>query len=379
MVPLWRNPRFWRIAGQLLAVVAVLLLLGFCLVNLRANLRQLGIEFGFSFLGSQASFQIGETQIPYQPSDSYLRALQVGLVNTLRVAVAGILLATGIGVTAGIARLSNNWLLRQLALVYVEGLRNLPLLLQLLFWYFAVFLRLPKLAAVQGAGGGIYFTQQGIWLPWLEPTAATRIWLVLLLLAIAPLLLLHSRRLLPGDLSLGVWILGALGLSAAIATGIGGEPILQLTLPRAIADQIQGGLKLSPEFSALLTGLSLYTGTFIAEIVRGGIQSVPQGQWEASQALGLKSGLALRLVILPQALRAIVPPLGNQYLNLAKNSSLAVAVGYPDLYAIASTTFNQTGRAVEVMLLIMVTYLSISLAIALSINVYNRSVQIVER
>ncbi len=302
---LWRDVRFWRFAGQALAVVLILFLLGFFWFNLSRNLRQLGIRIGFGFLQSQAGFAIGTTPIPYESSDSYLRALLVGLVNSLLVIIAGIGLATMVGVTAGIARLSDNWLVRNLALIYVELLRNMPLLLQLFFWYFAVFLSLPQPDKPVSWLGIVRFNNTGIELP--------------------------------------------------------------------------GGLHLSSEFSALLLGLALYTGTFIAEIVRGGIQSVPKGQSEAAKSLGLNPAQMMRLVIFPQALRAIVPPLGNQYLNLAKNSSLAIAVGYPDLYAIASTTFNQTGRAVEVMVLISLTYLSISLLISLLLNLYNRSVQFVER
>jgi general L-amino acid transport system permease protein len=292
-------------AGQAIAVLLILLAILFFWSNLARNLQQLGIRLGFGFLNSQAGFTIGETPVPYQSSDSYSRALLVGLVNSLRVIVTGIVFASLVGITAGIARLSDNWLVRTIALVYVETLRNTPLLLQLFFWYFAVFLTLPT------------------------PDNAVQ------------------------------W----LGLFSISNAG--------MVLP--------GGLRLSPEFSALLLGLSIYTATFIAEVVRGGIQSVPKGQWEAAKSLGLKPGLTMRLVILPQALRAIVPPLANQYLNLAKNSSLALAVGYPDLYAISSTTFNQTGRAVEVMVLISATYLTISLTISLLLNLYNRSVQIVER
>lgn len=301
---LWRDVRFWRFAGQAIAVLFVLSLLGFLWANLNRNLAQLGIRPSFRFLQSQAGFAIGESLIPFQSSDSYGRALLVGLLNSLLVIVTGIILATLVGVTAGIARLSNNWLVRKLALVYVEVLRNTPLLLQLFFWYFAVFLTLPK-PDNPVRWLGFSFSNNGIILP--------------------------------------------------------------------------GGLQLSPEFSALLLGLSIYTATFIAEIVRGGIQSVPKGQWEAAQSLGLKPAQRMRFVIFPQALRAIVPPLGNQYLNLAKNSSLAIAVGYPDLYAVASTTFNQTGRAVEIMVLISLTYLSISLLISLLLNLYNRRVQLVER
>ena len=301
---LWQDIRFWNFAGQAIAVVAVLFLISFLWFNLNRNLQQLGIRIGFNFLQSQAGFSIGESLIPYQPSDSYGRALLVGLVNSLKVILLGIGLATIVGITAGIARLSSNWLVRNIALVYVETLRNTPLLLQLFFWYSAIFLSLPSLETpIQWLG--FTFSNAGITVP--------------------------------------------------------------------------GGLQLSPEFSALLLGLSIYTATFIAEIVRGGIQSVPKGQWEAAKSLGLQPMQMIRLVIFPQALRIMIPPLGNQYLNLAKNSSLAIAVGYPDLYAVASTTFNQTGRAVEVMVLISATYLTISLIISLLLNLYNRSVQLVER
>ena len=300
----WRDVRFWRIAIQILAVFVIGIIAVILWNNLSRNLRQLGIQLGFDFLRSQASFDIGETPISYQPSDTYTRALLVGLVNSLRIMIVGIILTTIVGITIGIARLSDNWLVRKLALIYVEIFRNTPLLLQLLFWYFAVFLSFPKAENPLSILGFITLSQNG------------------------------------------------------------------LTL---------AGLNFSPELSALLIGLTIYTGAFIAEIVRGGIQSVPRGQWEAAKALGLKPGLIMRLVIFPQALRVIIPPLTSQYLNLAKNSSLAIAVGYPDIYFVASTTFNQTGRAVEVMLLLMATYLTISLTIALLMNALNRTVQLKER
>lgn len=302
----WRSVRFWRFAGQAIAVILIAMALAFLGTNLDRNLRQLGIRLGFAFLQSQAGFSIGDQPIPFQPDDSYAQALLVGFVNSLRVILIGIGLATGVGFTVGIARLSDNWLVRNLALVYVETLRNTPLLLQLFFWYFAVFFRLPS------------------------PDTPIR------------------------------WLAGAIVLSKS---GV----------------ELLNTLRLSSEFAAILLGLSLYTATFIAEIVRGGIQSVPQGQWEAAKSLGLNGGQLLRLVIVPQALRAIIPPLSNQYLNLAKNSSLAIAVGYPDLYAVSSTTFNQTGRAVEVMILISATYLSLSLAIAWLMNQLNHRVQFIER
>ncbi|MBW4685061.1 MAG: ABC transporter permease subunit [Komarekiella atlantica HA4396-MV6] len=302
--PIWRDQRFWNIAGQFIAVFLAAVVVTILLGNLNRNLRQLGIQFGFDFLKQQASFDIGETPISYKPTDSYSRALWVGLINSLRIAVAGIFLTTIVGISAGIARLSDNWLVRNIAMVYVEIFRNTPLLLQLLFWYFAVFLGFPQTENKISLWGFIGLSQNGLELPWFT---------------------------------------------------------------------------LSPEFSALLLGLTFYTGAFIAEIVRGGIQSVPKGQWEAARSLGLKPGLVMRLVVFPQALRVIIPPLTSQYLNLTKNSSLAIAIGYPDVYFVASTTFNQTGRAVEVMLMIILTYLTLSLTISVVMNLLNRTVQIQER
>ncbi len=305
MTPIWRNRKFFPILGQVIAAFIVAIIVMILWHNLIYNLHRLGLQLGFDFLQFQASFDIGETPIPYKSSDSYSRALLVGLVNSLRVIVFGIILATIIGITVGVGRLSDNWLVRQLALVYVEILRNTPLLLQLFFWYFAVFLTLPKTENQISLLGFININNRGVTLPF--------------------------------------------------------------------------GIELSSELSTLILGLTLYTGAFIAEIVRAGILSVPKGQWEAARALGFKPNLMLRLVIFPQALRLIIPPLTSQYLNLAKNSSLAIAIGYPDIYFVASTTFNQTGRSVEVILLIMVTYLTISLIISSGMNLLNRSVQLKER
>ncbi|MDB9372442.1 amino acid ABC transporter permease [Nodularia sphaerocarpa] len=299
--PVWRDYRFWNIVVQLIAVllaaVVVIILWG----NLNRNLQQLGIQLGFDFLQQQASFGIGETLINYQPTDTYSRALWVGLVNSLRVAVLGIFFTTIVGISAGIARFSDNWLVRKITSIYVEIFRNTPLLLQLLFWYFAVFLGFPRKEDKISLWGFLGLSQDGLELPWFT---------------------------------------------------------------------------LSPEFSALLLGLVFFTGAFIAEIVRGGIQSVPKGQWEAARSLGFPPLLIMRLVIFPQALRVIIPPLTSQYLNLTKNSSLAIAIGYPDVYFVASTTFNQTGRAVEVMLLLILTYLTLSLTISVTMNLFNRQVQI---
>jgi general L-amino acid transport system permease protein len=292
----WRDGRTARWVAQLAALLLIVLMAWILWGNLSRNLAQRGLQLGFNFLNSQAGFAIAETPIPYDPQDSYLRVLTIGLLNALKVVGWGILLATGVGISVGVARLSNNWLIRMLTLVYIEVFRNTPLLLQLLFWYFAVFLQFPDANTPYPFLGFIGLSNQGVTLP--------------------------------------------------------------------------GSTQLSPEFSALLLGLTLYTGAFIAEIVRGGIQAVPKGQWEAAKALGLNPNLTMRWVIFPQALRIMIPQLTSQYLNLAKNSSLAIAVGYPDIYATASTTFNQTGRAVEVMVLLMSTYLVISLLISLVIETY---------
>lgn len=383
-VALWRDVRFWRAVAQALAIALVLVVLLWLWGNLTGSLQRLGIELGFEFLNGQAAFNIGETPIRYQPTDPYARALLVGLANSLRIILVGIVLTTVVGISVGVARLSDNWLVRQLALVYVEVLRNTPLLLQLLFWYFVVFLGLPQVQNRMELLGAIYLSNRGLNLPWLVATARTGIWLIALAIGIGlavglwhwrtQIILRRANRERPVLMALAA--IAATVLAAWILTG---GPPFYLEFPQINGEQIQGGLRLSSEFAALLAGLTFYTAAFIAEIVRAGIQSVPRGQWEAARSLGLKPGLVMRLVVFPQALRVIVPPLTSQYLNLAKNSSLAVAIGYPDLYAVASTTFNQTGRAVEVILLIMAAYLTISLTIALGMNLYNRTVQLVER
>ncbi|WP_254567762.1 amino acid ABC transporter permease [Oscillatoria sp. HE19RPO] len=317
---LWRDRRFWFVAIQAVAVVLIVILGVTLWQNLQRNLQQQGMSLGFDFLDSQAAFDIGETLISYDRSSTYARALLVGLLNSLRVMAVGIILATVVGITVGVGRLWDNWLLRKLSLLYVEILRNTPLLLQLFFWYSAVFLSLPGIQDVMELPLRIYLSQQVVAFP------------------------------------------------------------LPWTIPEVLeSGQIVGGLQLSPELSALVLGLSLYTAAFIAEIVRAGIESVPKGQWEAAKSLGLNPSLMLRLVIFPQALRTMIPSLTSQYLNLAKNTSLAIAIGYPDIYFVASTTFNQTGRAVEVMILLMATYLTISLLISLFLNFYNKKVQLKER
>jgi general L-amino acid transport system permease protein len=380
----WQHPQFWPWATQGLVLVLLGAIALYCGINLATNLQQKQLGFGFDFLQSQAGFNIGETLIDYSPTDTYLRALWVGLANSLRIMALGLVFATLIGTGIGIARLSSNWLLRQLAAVYVEILRNTPLLLQLVFWYFAVFVSGPPFEKRLSLLGDLSFSQSGL----LLPSFAVRLSLITWLICLGLGLMLgrwvwrfqHHRRIEEGE-PIQPWFMALMTLLfwLSIAWVLTKETPFSFAWPSVRDGKLQSGMLLTPEYSALLLGLTLYTAAFIAEIVRGGILSVPKGQWEASRSLGLSPNLTLRLIIVPQALRTIVPPLTSQYLNLAKNSSLAISIGYPDLYAVASTTFNQTGRAIEVILLLMATYLAISLLISLVMNLYNRRIQIVER
>lgn len=380
-IPLWRDERFWRIALQVLAVLVFILAVGVLGSNLNRNMQQLGIEFGFDFLGNAASFDISESLIAYSSEDSYSRVLLAGLVNSLRVIVLGIAVTTLLGIAAGIASLSENWLLRNLSRVYVEVVRNTPLLLQLFFWYFAVFFSLPQLSEKIEWPGPIFLSKRGIYIPWPANSIAAWMWLLVLGIgAIGAVLLWRWRSKIMVEQAAS----GQRELIMLAVMGIAGIIIIILGLgwqrPEvAETGSIEGGLRVTIEFAGVLAGLVFNTGAFIAEIVRGGIQSVPKGQWEAARSLGLKSGLAMRLVIFPQALRVIVPSLNSQYLNLAKNTSLALAIGYPDLYSVVNTTFNQTGRPIEVFLIFMITYLILDLLISFSMNKLNKVVQLKER
>jgi general L-amino acid transport system permease protein len=318
MMAIWRNQKIRGWIYQLL----VLLLVAFCVAvlanNTLENMRIRGIQSGFGFLWQPAGFDISESLFSFESTQSYWKAFLTGFGNTLRVAVLGIILTTLLGVLLGVGRFSRNVLIRGLCLTYVETFRNIPVLLQLLMWYLICVELLPDVMDAEPFLG-MYLTKAGLALPWF------------------------------GDMP--------------VKAGFG----------------INGGITVSPEFLALLLGLTLYTASYIAEIVRSGIASVPRGQHEAAMALGLSRAQTMRLIQLPQALRVIIPPMTNQYLNLTKNSSLAVAVGYPDLVSIANTSINQTGRAVECIALIMLIYLSLSLLTSVLMNAYNRHAAIKER
>jgi general L-amino acid transport system permease protein len=379
----WRDVRVLRVVAQLAFIVVVIIVAQAALVNLQAGMARLRITFGFDFLQQTAGFGIGEGP-PYSPTDSYATAFGVGIVNTLRVILIAIPLATLLGVLAGIARLSRNWLLSRIATVYVETFRNVPLLLQLFFWYTAVILKLPTIDTPIVWTGPTYLSNRGIYLPSSTPSPAFDGWLIAigagLILSIVVYVL--RRRYQENTGRSGYAII--LGFLVFVVFALGSwllSPVRPLIpdIPVREGFNFKGGMSLTPEYAGLLIGLVMYTGAFIAEVVRAGIQAVSKGQTEAARALGLSNSQVLRLVVLPQALRVIIPPLTNQYLNLAKNSSLGVAIGYPELFSVGGTILNQSGHAIEMLSLIMITYLSMSLLTSLITNTYNRRIQFVER
>ena len=383
-IPFWRNVRVLAWLGQALFLALVAAVAAWFYGNVTSGMARIGIGGGFGFMNQSAGFEIGVTPIPYTPQDSYWRAFQVGLFNTLSVTLLGIVLATLVGLIMGIAQLSSNWLIARLAQGYVAVFRNTPLLVQLFFWYLAVFLRLPRVQNAVSLPGPIYLSNRGVSLPGLEAGPTFDSWLVFVIggaLAGAVVwYLLRRRQILTGRQSPRLLIgLVILALVSAAGWLLLGEPPLSATIPERRGLNFRGGWQFVPEYAALLLGLVIYTGAFIAENVRAGIQGVSRGQSEASRALGLSPGQTMRLVILPQALRIMIPPTTSQYLNLAKNSSLAIAIGFPDMFNVARTTMNQTGQVIQMIGLVMASYLTISLVTSLLMNVYNRRVRLVER
>lgn len=378
------DPRIRGIILQVLLVLA-LLFLGYEIVtNTAANLKKQNIASGFGFLTRPAGFDVSQSLIPYSHASTNARVFWVGLANTLLVALAGIALATVLGVALGIARLSTNWLVSRMALVYVETFRNVPLLLQLFIWYEAVLRTLPLPRQALSLPFGSHLDNRGLHLPATHWSQGG--WLVLVALAagIAGSWWLsrraERRRVETGAETPMLWT--TLGLVVAlplIVFVLAGRPVT-LEWPHLGRFNFEGGFNIEPELVALLIGLTVYTAAFIAEIVRSGIAGVARGQREAASALGLRPGQAMRLVILPQAMRIAIPPLTNQYLNLTKNSSLAVAIGYPDLVSVfAGTVLNQTGQAVEVILVTMAVYLTLSLITSAIMNRVNTRFALVER
>jgi general L-amino acid transport system permease protein len=383
-IPIWRDERYLRAIAQIVSAILVIGLVIFIIFNFFNAAQKRGLTLGFDFLSEAAGFPITESTINYDPSLSFGYAFLAGIINTLRVCIIGIILATILGTVIGIARLSSNWLVNRIALVYIEFHRNIPLLVLLFLWFFAVFQKIPSVDQSIAIQGLIYINQRGVYMTWfrLSPTGGT--WLIFLALGIllafiAWIILFHIRET-TGKSTYFVGVsLSLLILIPLIGWYVVGETPLVLDIPYLERYNFTGGLRLTPEFSALLIGLVMYTAAFIAEVVRAGIQAVNRGQLEAAQAVGLKPFQVLGLVIIPQALRVIIPPLISQYLNLTKNSSLALAIGYPDLFNVGRIMINQAGRAVPVFSMIMVSYLIMSLITSVTLNIYNRRIQFVER
>jgi general L-amino acid transport system permease protein len=378
------NPRTRSLLIQGALFVAVAIALWFFISNGRSNLAARNIATGFGFLHQTSGFDISQSLIQYDDTATYGRVFFVGLLNTLLVSAIGIVFATIIGFAVGIARLSKNWLLSKLAEVYVEVIRNLPLLFQILFWYLGVLAAMPPARQSLSFFGLAYVNNRGVVLA--RPIfgdGSDIVGLALLagiILAIAMRWWAHRRLMQTGQpfpvIKTALALIFGLPLLAFAATG---APIT-IEWPELRGFNFNGGIRVLPEFVALLIALSTYTASFIAEIVRAGILAVSRGQTEAAESLGLRSGDTLRLVVIPQAMRVIIPPLTSQYLNLTKNSSLAVAIGYPDFFALfAGTTLNQTGQAIEIIAMTMAVYLAISLITSALMNIYNRRMALVER
>ena len=382
------NAKFKKIIPQLLTLAFVALVFGFFSYNAQLNMENRGISFGYGFLSQESSFDVQFSLIEYDGSHSYFRAYLVGLLNTILVSVIGIIFATIIGVIVGIARLSSNLLINRAAAYYVEFFRNIPLLLQIFFWYFAALRALPLPEDAEPIFGVIFLTIKGLFIPafvWKN----LDIFLYSLLAAMIAIIVIrsYSKKLRENEgkqipvlyISLGLMI----GLP--ILSFLIGGVTLSFELPELVqlaktSFRFNGGLGLPPELIALTLALALYTATFIAECVRAGIQGVSKGQKEAAASIGLKPNQVLKLVIMPQALRIIIPPTTNQYLNLTKNSSLAAAIAYPDLVLVfAGTALMQTGRAIEIVSITMLTYLTLSVSISILMNWYNKKIAIKEK
>jgi general L-amino acid transport system permease protein len=383
-IPLWRDERVIKGIAQVVSAVLVVGFVVFFVSNVLQAASDRGLSLGYDFVGEAAGFPLAESVIPYEPSDSFGRAFVAGVLNTLKAALLGIVLATVLGTAIALARLSTNWLVGKIAGAYIEIVRNIPLLVQLFIWYFAIYQRLPVVQESIQWPGPVYLSQRGVYMPALVPTATFGTWVAIagtaVALAVFLQLLLRHYQLRTGHTTypLATAIVVLLALPTAGWFLVGESPLVT-DLPVMGTFNFEGGWRLTTAYAALLTGLVIYTAAFIAEVVRAGILAVNRGQFEAARALGLSNMQVLRLVVFPQAMRVIVPPLISQYLNLTKNSSLAIAVGYYDVFFVGRTMINQAGRAVPVFSMVMAFYLLTSLITSAVMNIYNRRIQLVER
>lgn len=378
------NPTFRSAVFQIIAILALIFFFYTIVNNALNNLEARGIATGFGFLNQEAGFGIGLTLIEYNETYSYGRTFIIGLLNTALVSFLGIILATVIGFVVGIARLSSNWLVSRFAAVYIETFRNIPLLLQIFFWYFAVLQALPSARQSMSLGEAIFLNVRGLYFPAPVFGGGSSVVIATFVIGIVASVLINiwaknKQRLTGQQTPMGRIVLGLVVVLPTIAYFVMGSPI-SAEYPELKGFNFRGGISIIPELAALLLALSIYTASFIAEIVRSGINAVSHGQTEAAMSLGLPRTRTLKLVIIPQALRIIIPPLTSQYLNLTKNSSLAMAIGYPDLVSVfAGTTLNQTGQAIEIIAMTMAVYLTLSLVTSALMNLYNRKVALVER
>ena len=379
----WRSQAFRGVVFQVIAVALIAFSVWYLAHNTLANMQARGIQSGFDFLQQPAGFDIGESLIPYEALDKYWKAFLVGVLNTLRVAIAGIVMATVVGAAVGIGRFSRNAILRGLCYAYVELFRNVPVLLQLLMWYLLFADWLPPLLEAPSLAGLFYLSKAGFSFPIPEWNFGVALALCGAVLGLLAAWFYRGWAIRQFELSgryRSLYLVPvAIVLAGAFIGWLGGGAPTAWSVPKPEGFVMEGGVSASPEFLAVLIGLVLYTGAFISEVVRAGIASVSHGQVEAAGSLGLSRAQSMRLVILPQALRVMIPPMSSQYLNLTKNSSLAVAIGYPDVVSIANTALNQTGRAVECIAIIMAVYLTTSLSTSAFMNWYNRRAAIKER
>jgi general L-amino acid transport system permease protein len=383
-IPFYRDERVLKALAQIVSAVIIVGFLIWALVNFfqAAEARNMNLTFGF--LNEAAGFPISNPPIEYDPSMSFGRAFTVGVINTILVSILGIIFASIFGTLIALARLSSNWLLNRMALAYIEFHRNIPLLVLLFIWYFVAFGQLPQVKESIILPGPVYINKRGFYFGWARLTEEGLIFAIAVIaaviLAITTFVVLRRIRANTGKstyytpISLGILILVPLiGWFAS-----GGQPF-ELDIPVLEGFNYQGGMRFTPEFAALLVGLTTYTAAFIAEVVRAGIQAVDRGQVEAARALGLSTSQVLSLVVMPQALRIIIPPMISQYLNLTKNSSLALAIGFQEVFSVGKIAINQAGRAVPVFALVMLTYLTLSLLTSMVLNLYNSRIQFVTR
>jgi general L-amino acid transport system permease protein len=382
-ISFWYDPTKRAIIYQVVVLGIVGLVAYYLFTNTLANLERQNIATGFGFFAKEASFEIGESPISYSAADTYARALLVGVLNTIKVSFIGVILTVILGTFVGIARLSRNWLVAKLAAIFIEVMQDIPVLLQLVFWYAVFYDTFPSPRQALNPISGVYLCNRGMAFAVPEPHPVYGYMALAFVAGCLAVWVLRrwakKRQTKTGQIFPVFLVSLAILLLFPLATWLLGGAPLKMNVPKLVGFNFEGGTTFSPEFAALLLGLVLYTAAFVAEIVRAGIQAISRGQVEAAMSLGLKPGQVLRLVILPQALRVIIPPLTSQMLNLTKNSTLAIAIGFPDFVSVANTTINQTGQAIEGVGMIMVVYLFFSLSTSGFMNWYNKRVALVER